>query len=81
MLVQISGNEIILRSYPIAVTRFTVARSTVNVILLLAAFKCFLINFEWINFNPFISTLFSPRVNWQIIYRGTTDNRTFYRQP
>ncbi len=81
MLVQISGNEIILRSYPITVTRFTVAGSTVNVILLLAAFKCFLINFEWINFNPFISTLFSPRVNWQIIYRGTTDNRTFYRQP
>ena len=47
----------------------------------LAAFKCFFINFEWINFNPFISTLFSTRVNWRIIYRGTTDNRTSNWQP
>ena len=81
MLMQISGNEIVLRSDPITITRLPVAGSTVNVIPFLAAFKCFLINFEWINFNPFISTLFSPRVKWQIIYRGTTDNRTFYRQP
>ena len=64
MLVQISSNEIILSGYPVTVTRFTVAGSTVNVILLLAAFKSFFINFKWINFNPFISTLFSPCVNW-----------------